>query len=454
MNDENNAQPEVQRELWQKLAVTEPLTPNFERTLEKLVKKTELYGFASDSRALAGAQIARCYAALAAAPAKKGAQTFALAARILGDVTCGHDGCAPFYRGRALEGVAASCAALPTLASAAARVDAFALLMGTANLLKCSPGDADAAVVVAATAAARVAGEASYGAEARRQACRVMSEAPKLVCQSAPMSRESLDQSISLPPAASRTMRALADVSAKPLVACAALYGSGEPPLAADRKAAKRDAKKNAKKQAKLVAHGDVTRYLPAASREAATARLRAGAFGALAHLFVASASGERVAEIAGGAFASAAAKQVSAEGRAATPAEEFPKACHKVAQCYGNSTRDDCVWKACARDKDGGRATSPGWLRCSACRTCCRTPGRCSSCAVRRRSPRRRPWRRRPSTTRWSRRGATSRASRVTWARWLRWESRTRSSPLWRPRSRRSLRARASWPSSSWARR
>ncbi|KAH8091518.1 hypothetical protein JL720_5825 [Aureococcus anophagefferens] len=279
----------VQGELWERLAGQQPLTAGFERTLAKL--------------------LARPYAAVAAAPARAGDATFGFAARVLGDVTAGTDGCAPFagrHRGRrrGLRGAPA--------ASASSRVDAYSVFMGLANLVKCHPGPgADvAALGVAAAAAARVAGEPAYGAEARRQACRVLSEAPML-------------------------------------------YGSGEPPSAAERKAAKRAAKKDAKKTAKKAGDGDATLYLPATSREAASARLRAQSFTALGHLFACAASAARVAELAGRAFAEAAERQLSAEGRAATPADEFPKTARKVATCYGNSTRDDGVWGAISRDAD-----------------------------------------------------------------------------------------------------
>jgi len=345
----------VQGELWERLAGQQPLTAGFERTLAKLVTKIETYGFASDCRPLAGVQLARPYAAAAAAPARAGDATFGFAARVLGDVTAGTDGCAPFYAGRVIAGVAAACAALPA-ASASSRVDAYSVFMGLANLVKCHPGPgADvAALGVAAAAAARVAGEPAYGAEARRQACRVLSEAPMLVVRSAELrARGSVDRAIELPPAAAAAVRSLADVAAGPLVACAAQYGSGEPPSAAERKAAKRAAKKDAKKTAKKAGDGDATLYLPATSREAASARLRAQSFTALGHLFACAASAARVAELAGRAFAEAAARQLSAEGRAATPADEFPKTARKVATCYGNSTRDDGVWGAISRDAD-----------------------------------------------------------------------------------------------------
>ncbi|KAK7231096.1 hypothetical protein SO694_000761108 [Aureococcus anophagefferens] len=342
----------VQGELWERLAGQQPLTAGFERTLAKLVTKIETYGFASDCRPLAGVQLARPYAAVAAAPARAGDATFGFAARVLGDVTAGTDGCAPFYAGRVIAGVAAACAALPA-ASASSRVDAYSVFMGLANLVKCHPARrADAAGRRRGRRGARVA--RAYGAEARRQACRVLSEAPMLVVRSAELrSRGSMDRAIELPPAAAAAVRSLADVAAGPLVACAAQYGSGEPPSAAERKAAKRAAKKDAKKTAKKTGDGDATLYLPATSREAASARLRAQSFTALGHLFACAASAARVAELVGRAFAEAAARQLSAEGRAATPADEFPKTARKVATCYGNSTRDDGVWRAISRDAD-----------------------------------------------------------------------------------------------------
>ncbi|KAH8059747.1 hypothetical protein JL721_9164 [Aureococcus anophagefferens] len=131
----------VQGELWERLAGQQPLTAGFERTLAKLVTKIETYGFASDCRPLAGVQLARPYAAVAAAPARAGDATFGFAARVLGDVTAGTDGCAPFYAGRVIAGVAAACAALPA-ASASSRVDAYSVFMGLANLVKCHPGRA------------------------------------------------------------------------------------------------------------------------------------------------------------------------------------------------------------------------------------------------------------------------------------------------------------------------
>ncbi|KAH8061528.1 hypothetical protein JL722_4158 [Aureococcus anophagefferens] len=77
----------VQGELWERLAGQQPLTAGFERTLAKLVTKIETYGFASDCRPLAGVQLARPYAAVAAAPARAGDATFGFAARVLGDLS-------------------------------------------------------------------------------------------------------------------------------------------------------------------------------------------------------------------------------------------------------------------------------------------------------------------------------------------------------------------------------
>ena len=183
--------------------------------------------------------------------------------------------------------------------------------------------------------ASKVAADPSVGLEARRQACRCLSEASAYVTklvetdEHAPGLKE--DRS-TRPEDALRAMRTIAEHSCAALIECASLYESTEPETAADRKAAKRAAKKGAKKKKAPIATDPLR---PADSKDAATARLRAAAFTGLAHLLAHEGSAPRVAKLVGGGFARAAARQLSEEGRAATPAVEFPRVARKVALAY-----------------------------------------------------------------------------------------------------------------------